>query len=673
MIGQGTGDKFQGDLHVWVRLLLPGVIKRVYNMQSKQTVKIFSRIFGSYEEEMIDDLEQGDVAETIGKFYSESSVVKPPKKSDLTVHDIDNYLDELSKLTKEDEQQHLLKKVLVRCTVNDIKMFIRLMKGDLRIQAGAKHVLDGVHHDAYDSFNSTRNITAVIDKVVQLKSEGNMKSSLELGASLMQPVQPMLAQACKSVEMAFEKCPNGMYSEIKYDGERVQLHKQGELFKYFSRSLKPVQAHKVKHFAEHIPQAFPGGSDMILDAEVLMVDNKTGKPLPFGTLGKHKGTGFKDAVPCLFVFDIMYYNGENWMNKPIKERRKLLEKHMKEVGNSVKFSELNHITKKSDLSEMIKTVLDQGLEGLVLKDLMSTYEPGKRHWLKVKKDYLNEGAMADTADLVVLGGWYGTGNKGGMVSVWLMGCLDKVRNKWCTVTKCGNGFDDDRLSQLQGELLPLMEKIKSDQSRVPAWLSINRGMVPDVLTRDPEQCPVWEITGAEFSRAELHTAGGISIRFPRVTRERHDKTWRTATSLSELRHLYHESKNNIDIDLETTKESPKKNSVKRESSDSSSSRSPTKVQNSNPSADISHFSCRFPRLRRMSQTMTWIQMMMRRKRTLSRLASVWWRCLVTCSLLHHRTLCVTASAETSDLARVWPRYSETSLVALMSSSRVELV
>ena len=122
-----------------MRLLLPGVIKRVYNMQSKQTVKIFSRIFGSYEEEMIDDLEQGDVAETIGKFYSESSVVKPPKKSGLTVHDIDNYLDELSKLTKEDDQQHLLKKVLVRCTVNDIKMFIRLMKGDLRIQAGAKH------------------------------------------------------------------------------------------------------------------------------------------------------------------------------------------------------------------------------------------------------------------------------------------------------------------------------------------------------------------------------------------------------------------------------------------------------------------------------------------------------------------------------------------------------
>ena len=44
--------------------------------------------------------------------------------------------------------------------------------------------------------------------------------------------------------------------------------------------------------------------------------------------------------------------------------------------------------------------------------LQSVYEPGKRHWLKVKKDYLQGGAMADTADLIVLGAYYGTGNKG---------------------------------------------------------------------------------------------------------------------------------------------------------------------------------------------------------------------------------------------------------------------
>ncbi|KAG9460344.1 hypothetical protein GDO78_022460, partial [Eleutherodactylus coqui] len=96
------------------------------------------------------------------------------------------------------------------------------------------------------------------------------------------------AEACKSIEYAMKKCPNGMYAEIKYDGERVQVHKNGDHFSYFSRSLKPVLPHKVAHFKDYIPKAFPGGNSMILDAEVLLIDTNTGKPLPFGTLGVHK-------------------------------------------------------------------------------------------------------------------------------------------------------------------------------------------------------------------------------------------------------------------------------------------------------------------------------------------------------------------------------------------------
>lgn len=45
---------------------------------------------------------------------------------------------------------------------------------------------------------------------------------------------------------------------------------------------------QVSHFKEYIPKAFPHGKDLILDAEVLMMDTKTGNPLPFGTLGVHK-------------------------------------------------------------------------------------------------------------------------------------------------------------------------------------------------------------------------------------------------------------------------------------------------------------------------------------------------------------------------------------------------
>lgn len=296
-----------------------------------------------------------------------------------------------------------------------------------------------------------------------------------------------------------------------------------------------------------------------------------GKPLPFGTLGKHKKTEFQDANVCLFVFDCLYYNGKSLIREPLSYRKKILKENMQEIPNRIMFSELEEIHKPRDLANMIAKVLQLGLEGLVLKDLQSIYEPGKRHWLKVKKDYLFGGAMADTADLLVLGAWYGTGKKGGMMSVFLMGCYNPNSKRFGTVTKVHTGHDDSTLEKLQKELV--MEKISQDASKVPRWLNCTKTMIPDFVAKDPKQQPVWEITGAEFTQQhEVHTANGISIRFPRVTRIRDDKTWETATNLQELQHLFKTSKENTDVSLLTKNlvkdddvgESPKKKKQKKE-------------------------------------------------------------------------------------------------------------
>lgn len=151
----------------------------------------------------------------------------------------------------------------------------------------------------------------------------------------------------------------------------------------------------------------------------------------------------------------------------------------------------------------------------------------------MKKDYLDEGKMADTADLVVLGAYYGTGNKGGMKSIFLMGCLNEKTNKWHTVTKVANGFDDKTLDKLQ-KTIDMIE-IKKQEDLIPDWLVLNKSMIPDFIIKDPKKAPVWELTGAEFSKSDSHTADGISIRFPRVTRIRDDKSWKEATSLQRLR------------------------------------------------------------------------------------------------------------------------------------------
>ncbi|XP_077402090.1 DNA ligase 3 [Vanacampus margaritifer] len=547
---KGTGgDKFHGDLYLTVKLLLPGVVKSVYNLNDKQIVKLFSRVFRCNQDDMVRDLEKGDVSETVRMFFDESKSFPPSAKSLLTIQEVDASLSRLAQLTKEDEQQAELEDIAKKCTSNDLKCIIRLIKHDLKMNSGAKHVLDAVDPNAYDAFKASRNLGDVIERVLRNQQEASNGSGprklLTVEASLMTPVQPMLAEACKSIEYAMKKCPNGMYSEIKYDGERVQVHKSGDTFSYFSRSLKPVLPHKVAHFKDYIPQAFPGGHSMILDAEVLLIDTNTSKPLPFGTLGVHKKAAFQDANVCLFVFDCIYFNGNSLMERPLCERRKFLHDNMVEVPNRILFSEMKHVTRAGDLADMITRVIREGLEGLVLKDVKGSYEPGKRHWLKVKKDYLNEGAMADTADLVVLGAFYGKGSNGGIMSSFLMGCYDPDSKKWCTVTKCSGGYDDAMLARLQKELDVV--KISKDPSKIPGWLKIVKNYYPDFLIRSPEQAPVWEITGAEFSKSEMHTADGISIRFPRMTRVRDDKDWKSATNLPQLKELYRISKENCDF------------------------------------------------------------------------------------------------------------------------------
>lgn len=549
--GGSLGDGFKSDIVLWCKLLLPGAVKRIYNLQSKQLIKLFARLLLQDEDAMLEHLEQGDVAETISVFFENSAAASPCAASVLTIQDVDLFLENLSRLTKEEEQIQHFRSILNKCTANDLKMIVRLIKHDLRINAGPKHILEGVHPDAYKAFQMSRDLDAVVRRFLSNQEEkpctsGSPSSRNKVAISLMTPVLPMLAEACTSVEMAMRKCPNGMLSEVKYDGERVQVHKSGNDFRYFSRSLKPVLPHKVNLFKDYIAQAFPDGDDLILDSEVLMVDNETGQPLPFGTLGIHKKAEFKNANVCLFVFDCLYYNGEILINKSMLERRNILKDRMTEIPNRIMLSEVHEVHDPRDLAGRIVHVLKLGLEGLVLKDIDSKYEPGKRHWLKVKKDYLCGGAMADSADLVVLGAWYGTGNKGGIMSVFLMGCYDERRDKWLTVTKVHTGHDDATLAELQDQLD--MVKIGKDAGKLPGWLDAKKPMVPDFVARDPKKQPVWEITGAEFTNQGVHTADGISIRFPRVTRIRDDKDWSTATSLDELRGLFQKKPESVDFD-----------------------------------------------------------------------------------------------------------------------------
>lgn len=550
-------DDYDGDTLTLIRLLLPGVDQRVYNIKEKQIIKHFASIFDLSPEELLDAYKNGgDVSQTIRDAIEKNNLNKTTK-GNWSIQKVDRWLTKLTELTKDDEQITHLKFAAKRLSPIEVQYLLRLVMKDLRINAGVKHILEGLHSTAYEAFQNCRDLADIVERYKKGQL-GNVVAAMDVSIRLGTPVLPMLAEPCKSVEQAMRRCVNGMFAEIKYDGERVQVHKVGTSYSYFSRSLKPVQHHKISHLEKFIPKAFPAGLDLIIDAEVLLVDNATGKPLPFGTLGVHKKEQFKDASVCLFVFDILRYNDDDLMTRTLTERKMLLESKMNEVENRVMMSNYQLIRHgdNATLKTMIWKAIDEGLEGLVLKDTKSIYEPGKRHWLKVKKDYLEEGRMADTADLIVLGAYFGTGSKGGMMSVFLMGVYDEDTKSYRTVTKCGNGHTDEALEAINKELRDQMTRIDCDYDSIPKWLHCSRSLAPDFVIKDPKKAPVWEITGAEFSKSDNHSAGGISIRFPRVTRIRNDKDWNSATSLAELKKLYECSKTKSDIDRSFEDETP---------------------------------------------------------------------------------------------------------------------
>jgi DNA ligase-3 len=365
------------------------------------------------------------------------------------------------------------------------------------------------------------------------------KAKLIPKITLFQPIKPMLARASKSFDDSIARCPNGFYMELKYDGERIQIHydRSKKKLSCFSRNLKPVMEYKVKEVEPYISQSIKQSvQKVILDGEILLIDTKTGQPLPFGTLGKHKKDHYANANVSVFMFDILYYEGKSLLEVPINQRRRLLLKTVKPIKDRILIGESivcngSKTDREAMLAAKMQAVIKAGQEGLVLKDLLSIYEPNARHWLKIKKDYLK--GMADSADLLVLGAYFGTGSKGGLLSVFLMGVYDEKEKNYKTVCKCGNGHDDETINQLNKDLKKNMIKISGNYHNIPNWLDIDRSLVPDFIINDPNNASVWEIAGAEFSFTKKHTAK-ISIRFPRVTRIRDDKDPNQATTLQQL-------------------------------------------------------------------------------------------------------------------------------------------
>ncbi len=183
----------------------------------------------------------------------------------------------------------------------------------------------------------------------------------------------------------------------------------------------------------HIRDAFqPGVRNIILDGEMITWDPESDMIVPFGTLktaalaeqrDPYAGSGIR---PLFRVFDCVYLNDMDITNYTLRDRRNALEAAIQNVHRRIEKHEYTATEKSEDIEPRLREVVAKGLEGLVLKNPRSAYRLNSRvdDWMKVKPEYMNE--FGENLDCLVIGGYYGTGNRGGRLSSFMCGLrIDK--------------------------------------------------------------------------------------------------------------------------------------------------------------------------------------------------------------------------------------------------------
>jgi DNA ligase-1 len=440
-----------------------------------------------------------------------------------------------------------LRELLARTTPLEAKYIVKIVSGDLRI--GLKESLvEGAIARAFeaplDQLQRANMLLGDVGETLRLAAAGKLADAQ---LRLLHPMDFMLASPVESAEQALSYFQDASV-EDKYDGIRAQVHiGQGEV-RVFSRTR------------DEITEAFPElpvalgrlAHEAILDGEIIawnVASNSDGvevpaRALPFSTLQRRLGRKKVSAklmheIPVAYlVFDILYADGELLLDRPLRERARILDSvfnHLvaaprpvivgrQQAQSSLEFDDQdeNFITPvlrapvatastAGDLETLFAAARSRGNEGLMIKDLDSLYTPGRRGkaWLKMKRELA-------TLDVVVTAVEYGHGKRIGVLSDYTFAVRDGER--LVNIGKAYSGLTDVEIAEMTRWFLA--HKIDEQGLRLEVEPKI-----------------VLEVAFNNMMRSARH-ASGYALRFPRIVRLRPDKRPEDADTIETVEEIF---------------------------------------------------------------------------------------------------------------------------------------
>lgn len=511
--------------------------ERESGISEQLIIKAISRSAATPEELVVVDFKKlGDLGKT-------SEILMSKKKQSslfsqkLTTQKVLENLRKLPEIEGKgavDKKLAIISELLNSASALESKYIIRTVLADLKIGIGNGLVRDSIVENVYspkspeEKKSFGEKIQSAYDKVTDFaevfdKAKKNQLDKITLSPG--KPVRVMLFPKAKNITDAFEIVGKPAAFEYKYDGFRMMINKDetGEV-KMFTRRLDEV----TKQFPEVVSAVNENvrAKTFIIDCEAVGFDGKTKKYKPFQDISQRIRRKYdielleKELPVELNVFDIIYFDGESLIDKPFIERRKLIEKIIKQIPFKIKLAEQIITDDEKIAEEFYNRALGDEQEGLMAKSLTAIYKPGARigYAVKLKPD-------PNELDLVITGAEYGTGKRAGWLTSFDVSVKDK-NNNLLEIGKVSTG-------------------LKEKEEEGLSFLELTRELKKIIISEDGKHVQVKpEIivtVGYQNIQASPTYSSGFALRFPRMMVMRPDKSIRDIATLEDIKDLANNS------------------------------------------------------------------------------------------------------------------------------------
>jgi len=426
-----------------------------------------------------------------------------------------------------DRKERLIETLLSRASPLEAKYLVKIIIGEMRtgFQEG---LMEAAVSRAFSiplkDVQLASMLTGDVGEVAYLCKKYGRDGILNLGFRVFRPIKPMLAQMATDLREVFEEHGGRTALEYKLDGARIQIHVSNGDVKIYSRRLTDV--------TRSLPEVVSlirgevRAREAILEGEVIAV-GEDGKPMPFQHLMRrfkriHSVDEAVEEIPVeLYLFDLLYVDGESLIKTPYVERRRRLG----EVAGSIPLTKQMVASSMEEAESFLRAAVSEGHEGLMAKRLDSPYTPGIRgkHWFKIKE-------VLEPLDLVIVAAEYGYGRRHNWLSDYYLAARDG--EKFTVIGKTFKGLTDDEIAEMTERLKKIA--IREEGSMV----IVQPKIVVEVAYNEIQMSPKYE--------------SGMALRFARITRIRDDKSPEEADTIETVRKIYESQfrrKARVNIDL----------------------------------------------------------------------------------------------------------------------------